>query len=180
MKDRIKKIRKAFDLTQQAFAKRLGAKRNNIAGYEIGSRSPSDAVISLICREFNINEEWLRNSTGGMFFPENRQNEIEQILKNLLSEEKDSFKSRFITMLSKLSTSDWERLELEAMPLLNIKKEKDWNHFNSIDTKTEINNAELEYIKNISNSAQNMVSTAWNTTEDIQKTTDTTNKAPNH
>ena len=115
-----------------------------------------------------------------MFFPENRQNEIEQILKNLLSEEKDSFKSQFITMLSKLSTSDWERLELEAMPLLNIKKEKESNHFNSIDTKTEINNAELEYIKNISNSAQNMVSTAWNTTEDIQKTTDTTNKAPNH
>lgn len=179
MKDRIKKIRKTFDLTQQAFAERLGVKRNNIAGYEIGSRSPSDAVISLICREFNINEEWLRNGTGEMFLPENRQSEIEQILKNLLSEEKDSFKSRFITMLSKLSTSDWERLELEAMQLLNIKKEKNSNNFDSTDTKTEIQNAESEYIKNISNSAQNTVSTVWNTIEDTKKTTDIANKALN-
>ena len=50
LKDRLKKIRKELDLTQQAFADKLGVKRNNIAGYETGSRCPSDAVISLICR----------------------------------------------------------------------------------------------------------------------------------
>lgn len=69
MKDRIKKIRKSLDLTQQAFAERIGVKRNTIGQYEIGRNEPIDAVVSLICREFNVNEEWLREGTGEMFRP---------------------------------------------------------------------------------------------------------------
>lgn len=59
MNERIKKLRKALDLTQQDFANRLGTTRDNIAGYETGRRSPSVAVISLICREFDVSETWL-------------------------------------------------------------------------------------------------------------------------
>ncbi len=69
MKDRIKKIRKEFDLTQQELADRLGIKRNTIATYESGRNIPIDAVISLICREFNVREEWLRTGEGEMFKP---------------------------------------------------------------------------------------------------------------
>lgn len=67
MKDRIRKIRRDLDLTQQEFADRLGVKRGAIANYEIGRNEPVDSVISLICREFNVNEEWLREGTGDMF-----------------------------------------------------------------------------------------------------------------
>lgn len=67
MKDRIKEIRKTLDLTQQEFANRLSISRNNIASYETGKSNMGDAVISLICREFNVREEWLRNGTGEMF-----------------------------------------------------------------------------------------------------------------
>jgi len=67
---RLKKIRKVLDLTQQEFADRIGIARGNIGAYEVGKNAPSDAVISLICREFNVNEEWLRNGTGDMFVPE--------------------------------------------------------------------------------------------------------------
>ena len=56
MKDRIREIRKTLNLTQQEFADRLGIKRGGIANYEIGRNDPSDSVISLICREFNVNE----------------------------------------------------------------------------------------------------------------------------
>ncbi len=69
MNERIKKLRKALDLTQQDFADKLGTTRNNIAGYEIGRRTPSVAVISLICREFNVSEKWLRTGEGEMFVP---------------------------------------------------------------------------------------------------------------
>ncbi len=67
MKERIKKIRKALDLTQQKFADKLGVKRNTIAMYEMGKTSPSQQTINSICREFNVNKEWICNGTGEMF-----------------------------------------------------------------------------------------------------------------
>lgn len=66
MNNRIKKIRKEVGLTQQSFANRIGIARGNISAYEVGKNAPSDAVISLICREFNINEQWLRFGDGEM------------------------------------------------------------------------------------------------------------------
>lgn len=67
LNDRIRELRKALDLTQQEFADRLGVKRNTIATYEIGRSTPIDAVVSLICRVFDVNEEWLRTGNGEMF-----------------------------------------------------------------------------------------------------------------
>lgn len=80
MKDRIKKIRRDLDLTQQEFADRLGVKRGTIANYEIGRNEPVDSIISLICREFNVSEEWLRNGTGEMFVPD-AGDELEAVVK---------------------------------------------------------------------------------------------------
>lgn len=70
MKDRLKKLRKALDLTQTEFAERIGTVQNTITGYESGRRNPSGPVVSAICKEFHVNEEWLRNGTGEMFAPE--------------------------------------------------------------------------------------------------------------
>lgn len=70
MKDRIKKLRRSLDMTQQEFADRIGVKRNTIGQYEIGRNEPIDAVINLICREFNVREEWLRTGEGEMLNPE--------------------------------------------------------------------------------------------------------------
>ncbi|WP_148355462.1 helix-turn-helix domain-containing protein, partial [Anaerotruncus colihominis] len=56
MYKRIKELRKALHFTQQEFADRIGIKRNTIANYETGRNDPIDAVISLICKEFNVNE----------------------------------------------------------------------------------------------------------------------------
>ena len=64
-------LRKELNLTQQEFAKRISTSRNNIAGYEANTRSPSEAVIALICRTFHVNEEWLRHGNGNMFRPQN-------------------------------------------------------------------------------------------------------------
>ena len=66
MKDRIKKLRKELDLTQQKFADILGMKQNTIASYEMGRVTPSDATIVHICKEWNVNENWLRTGEGKM------------------------------------------------------------------------------------------------------------------
>lgn len=67
MKDRLKLLRKELGMTQEKFAERLNIKRNTLANYEIGRNEPIDAVIALICREYNVNETWLRTGEGEMF-----------------------------------------------------------------------------------------------------------------
>lgn len=110
MKDRIKKIRKELDLTQQAFADKIGMKRNTIAQYEMGRTIPSDAIIFSICREFNVSEEWLRTGNGEMFVKQTRNEEMAKLTKLLLNEEEDSFKNRLISVLANLTEDQWELL----------------------------------------------------------------------
>lgn len=69
MNERIKKLRRELSLTQQEFADKISIKRGAVANYEIGRNIPTDAVVSLICREFNVSENWLRFGTGEMFKP---------------------------------------------------------------------------------------------------------------
>lgn len=69
MKDRIKEIRKSLSdsgKTQEEFAEFLGISKSNLASYETGRRTPTDAVIGLICQKCNINEDWLRNGNPPM------------------------------------------------------------------------------------------------------------------
>ena len=67
MNERIKQIRKLSNLTQQEFADKIKVKRNTVATYEMGRSIPSDSAIALICREFNVNENWLRNGEGPIY-----------------------------------------------------------------------------------------------------------------
>jgi transcriptional regulator with XRE-family HTH domain len=67
MKNRILKIRKDSKLNQEDFGLRLNLTKNYISLIETGNRIPSDRTISDICREFNVNEDWLKNGTGDMY-----------------------------------------------------------------------------------------------------------------
>ena len=110
MNERIKKLRRELDLTQQEFADKIGIKRGGIANYEVGRNEPTDSVISLICREFHVNEEWLRTGQGEMFLPSSREEEIAKLTKKLLDEETDSFKNKMISVLANLTDKQWETL----------------------------------------------------------------------
>lgn len=120
MNERIKKLRKALDLTQQEFADRLGVKRNTVGQWECGINNVTDATIVFLCKEFNVNEEWLRNGTGEMFLPVDRNADIARLTKQLLDEESDSFKNRLISILSNLSVEEWQYLEKRAKELCGI------------------------------------------------------------
>ena len=67
MNERLKQLRDHLELTQEEFGKRIGSARNTIANYEAGNRVPSNAILLSICREFNVNETWLRTGNGEMF-----------------------------------------------------------------------------------------------------------------
>lgn len=96
MNERIKELRKALNLTQDAFAKRLGIKRNTVGNYETGNRVPSDQSIFSICREFNVNEEWLRNGTGEMFNIMSQDEELAYIVGQALPQADEYVKNVFI------------------------------------------------------------------------------------
>lgn len=124
MGERIKELRKALGLTQQEFSDRIGVKRNTIAQYESGRNEPLDAVITLICRTYDVSEEWLRTGEGDMFVQRSRDEELAAFFGDLMAGQQD-FKRRLISVLSRLDESEWELLEKMADRLMDeMPKEK--------------------------------------------------------
>lgn len=111
MKERMRELRKALGFTQQEFADKLNIQRGSIAGYEVGRISPGSSTIALICREFNVSEEWLRNGTGEMFIPMTLDEEIASFIGDIQSDIEENFKKRFISALSKLDEDEWIFIE---------------------------------------------------------------------
>ena len=67
MKERIKKIRKHFGLTQEKFAKRINKTTGFVSNVETGRGGMSDNTIRTICSAFGVNEAWLKDGVGEMF-----------------------------------------------------------------------------------------------------------------
>ena len=115
MNERLKKLRKELDITQQELADKLVTARNNIAGYETGKRQPRYAVISLICKtdfpQGRVNETWLRTGEGEMFIEASRDERIATFVGDILKDEEETFKKKFISMLAALDESDWEVIQ---------------------------------------------------------------------
>ena len=107
--ERIKSVRNMLNLTQQAFSERLGLKRNTIGSYEINAGVPSDRTISDICREFGVNEVWLRTGDGEPFQEETRQEQIMRFAAQTVKGS-DEFRKAFVSMLAKMDSEDWNAL----------------------------------------------------------------------
>lgn len=126
MNERLKKLRKTLDLTQQKFADRLGVKRNTVGQWECGINAITDQVIFSICREFGVNENWLRTGEGEMF---EELTDQQKILKytGLLLKDKDSTVANAIQTLivtyEQLDDTSKAVLEKIAMQYIdNLKK----------------------------------------------------------
>lgn len=116
MKSRIKQIRNHFGYTQEVFASKINLSRNFIAQVEIGSKVPSERTIADICKEFGINEDWLRNGTGGddniFVVPVvSHDDEIAAFFAKILEEEGETAQKRWAYAYSKLPPELWEQLD---------------------------------------------------------------------
>ena len=99
MKDRIRLLRKELGLNQTDFGERIGVKQAAISGYESGIRTPLDAVVTSICREFCVNEDWLRNGTGEMFKEKLPEDEVASYVEELLEDDGNPFFEIIIGMM---------------------------------------------------------------------------------
>lgn len=70
MHDRIRELRKNhLNLSQEAFGERLGVSRsviNNIERNALARPEQKLSLIRLMCKEFNVREEWILNGTEPM------------------------------------------------------------------------------------------------------------------
>lgn len=127
MNRRIKKIRENKKLTQADFGKKIGSARNTIANYETGNRTPSNSVITSICREFGVNEEWLRTGTGEMYTTP--EDETANIVSDLL-EESNPFYDIILGITKtyqQLDPKSQEVLQNFSQNLLKVLQEKEEN-----------------------------------------------------
>ncbi len=112
--ERIKQIRKAYNMNQTDFGARIGVKQGSVAGYESGARTPVDAVILSICREFDISEEWLRTGQGEMKLIASENEEVMKYAGMLLKDKEDFVAQkikRFIVGYEKLDANDKKVVE---------------------------------------------------------------------
>lgn len=125
MKERIKKIRKSLGLTQQQFADALGLKRNTIAQYETGRNEPIGAIAKLICKEYDINENWLYTGKGCMYSHETINSRIKKVRENLgISQEKFAkelnLSKNFIWMIEKEQRVPSKRTIVDILTKFNV------------------------------------------------------------
>ena len=100
MNSRFKQIRKEAKLSQIDFAKRLDVSQNYIYLLEAGKNPVTDKMVKEVCREFHVDENWLRTGEGDMYAPATREIEIAEITASLLRMNADSERYKFITSLN--------------------------------------------------------------------------------
>lgn len=122
--ERISQVIEQTGMTQTAFAEKLNITQAYVSKLSIGAKNPSDRTITDICREFDVNEVWLRTGEGEMFIRKSRTDEITAFVGDILRGEPD-FRQRFISVLARMTTDEWKLLEKKVLELSEEIKKAD-------------------------------------------------------
>lgn len=123
MAKRIKKIRKDAGLRQPEFAEKIGVAQASITSYETGIRYPSKVTMRSICREFNINEEWLLTGKGDMYIEMTVEDEIASFVANVVSGDSEFWKN-FIVLLARMTPEERDVFERKVREFAEMFGEK--------------------------------------------------------
>ena len=97
-------------MSQSDFGSRIGATRDTIANIEMGRILIRDVYILAICREFNVNEDWLRYGTGEEYVERTENQKIASFVNDVMGED-DTFRKRFLEAQASLTDEDWLVIE---------------------------------------------------------------------
>lgn len=116
---RIDTLIQTLNVRKSAFATRINVTPSLITRIVQGKTMPSDRTIIDICREFRVNEQWLRTGEGEMFRPMSREQEIAAFAGDLLRSTEPDIRHRFILAISKLSVEQLEQVAQVIQTIAN-------------------------------------------------------------
>lgn len=125
MGERVKELRTVLGLSGEKFGEKIGVKRSAISDIERGRNNLSEQNILAICREFNVNEDWLRTGSGEMFKDMTLDEEIISFIGEIQWDTSDTFKKRFISAIAKLNDEEWKVLEKIIIDMASTIEEKE-------------------------------------------------------
>ena len=96
---RLVKIRETLKISQDELGTKIGISRFSVSNYESGKRNITERVIKDICREFDVNEEWLRTGEGEMFVELPEGTELGKYIADVIGGEDDFIKNIIISYM---------------------------------------------------------------------------------
>lgn len=131
LNERISNVVAMSGNTKTKFAEKINISQPYLSQLCSGAKLPSDRTIADICREFGVNETWLRTGAGEPFMPPSRSEEMGRLVKSLMADKPESFRSRLITALLRFDADgpEWQLLE---------------NIYNSVAAEADENNKETD------------------------------------
>ena len=120
--ERIKEIRKALGLTLDKFGERVGVKKSALSSLENGRSNLTDQLALSICREYGVNPEYLSGESDQMFLQMSKSDHLAAFFGDVLRDEEDDFRRRFISALAQMTTAEWKLLE-KVLDRMDIKKD---------------------------------------------------------
>lgn len=117
MKDRIKQLRQALDLTQDEFGGRIGVTKSSISTMESGRSNPSEQTLRSMHREFGVSYVWLTTGVGAMFENGGDDAALHVMVDRVMASENERVKQIFKN-LGDFTEDDWRQVNAVLDKLL--------------------------------------------------------------
>ena len=102
---------------KSAFARKLNITPQYAAQIYSGERIPGDRTLKDICREFNVDEVWLRSGIGEPFKAVSRADEISAFIGKVLGNDGTPIQQTFIMVLTRTTPYEWALFENKLLEL---------------------------------------------------------------
>ena len=122
---RIKEIRKGAGLTLEKFGAKIGITAASLSTIENGKSNPSGQTVLMICREFNVNEDWLRDGTGEPFMQLSREKTIAEYVGRINGGNITDIEESTIKFMAETPVEEWETLARELRRFAETIKKPD-------------------------------------------------------
>ena len=107
---RIKEIRKGAGLTLEKFGAKIGITAASLSTIENSKSNPSVQTVLMICREFNVNEDWLRDGTGDPFMQLPREETIAEYVGRINGGHITDIDESIIKFMVETPVEEWESI----------------------------------------------------------------------